>query len=170
MNKILNIYSEQLNIFSLIDTVINTDYDTTEMKELFASIINDNIKEYTYKQLNFPFTKLDLINKALTEELSIPSILEETSNDTLDKQVKKRFREDDHEQLGKRTKNIDNNIPSEPWMINSKKDTSIPVYGGLSLKNKRNLKINYTKNNKIKNNKQTIKFKNIKVKRNTRRH
>jgi hypothetical protein len=164
MNNILNKYQEQLNIFSLIDTIINTDYDTTEMKELLASIIDDNIKEYNYKQLNLPFTKLDLLKMALTQNI------DESPIETKVQETRKRLREDNNDQLSKKIKNTYNDIPNDSWMKNNKIDTSIPVYGGVSFKNKRKSKINHTKKNKIKNKNQTIKFKNIKIKRNTRRH
>jgi hypothetical protein len=134
LNTILNYYSQQLSLYSIINIIINSNYNDDDNIELLQKLINENTSDYDYKHLNLTFTKRRLLDKLLTQ-----------SNN-------------DNEQNA----NIETSNPQSLIQSNT--------VGGVSVKNKRDIKNHKTRNNKRKNKNQTIKKKNNKIKRNTRRH
>jgi hypothetical protein len=66
LNTILNYYSQQLNIYLVINILINADYDDNNI-ELLQNLINENTSEYDYKNFNLTFTKSRLLDKLLTQ-------------------------------------------------------------------------------------------------------
>lgn len=67
MNTIINLYSNQFNLYSLIYTLLNTNY-SGEKKQLLVDLINENTDDYIYKELELPFTKLELLIRAMNFE------------------------------------------------------------------------------------------------------
>ncbi len=68
LNTISNYYSQQLSLYSIINIIINADYENQdEYNMLLKNLIYENIPDYYYKQFKLSFTKDQLLNKLLTQ-------------------------------------------------------------------------------------------------------
>ena len=63
MNSLLNLYSSQLNLYSLINDIILSNYSSLELANLFHDSISDN----TLNELEIPYFKYDLERKIMLE-------------------------------------------------------------------------------------------------------
>ncbi len=70
MNTIKNLYSSQLELYSLINTVINFDYENADEREYLVDLINENINENRFNEFKLSFTKAQLLNAVLTDNVS----------------------------------------------------------------------------------------------------
>ena len=75
MNSILNIYSSQLEIISLIEQISSNNLTQLEIADLFVKSISDR----TLKELNIIYNKYDIVKKILQQE---NNELENVDNDT----------------------------------------------------------------------------------------
>jgi hypothetical protein len=79
MNSILNIYSSQLEIISLIEQISSNNLTQLEIADLFVKSISDR----TLKELNIIYNKYDIVKKILQQENNImQNELENVDNDT----------------------------------------------------------------------------------------
>jgi hypothetical protein len=196
MNTIKNLYSGQLELYSLIDTVIVMDYDDINVREYLANLVSENIDDNRYIDLKLPFTKQELLEKIINKQQlqsDIPSPIQK-SEETTETQTSIPMPNpwsNKTERSQNDVSNIDfSNLLKEHGIIPEKSSqtrkypnyseklddfgqssnysTSLLMAHGGSIKNKRK-QINTTRNNKRKNKKRTIKRRNVKVKRYTRR-
>lgn len=154
LNTIKNIYSKQLDIYMVIDGIIKGQ----ELSNIdLINIINDNLNYTVYNSLHIPFSLFQLKYKLMKGDIV---------NDT-----GKGFGLQSIIPKIDYTKFYPSN-PSNLNIFNSQKP--IPVYGGISLKHTKNKKILKTMRNKNRNinrnKKNTIKRKNKKIRRHTRKH
>jgi hypothetical protein len=164
MNTILNMYSRQLDIYMVINRIMNVE----ELSNIdLINIINDNLNYNTYNSLNIPFTLLQLKYKLLKAGIS----------------------EENPKMFSKMLSSLIPSLPNLPSLpkfqpnfsqfsrgavdkgIVAQKDLA---QGAGSLKHKKNKKHSNTMNNKNRNkkrnNKNTRKRKNKKMKRYTRKN
>ena len=158
MNTILNMYSRQLDIYMVINRIMNAE----ELSNIdLINIINDNLNYNTYNSLNIPFTLLQLKYRLMTGDISEKGLnIEDLSVDNFsEKGVAEGIKPQiDYTKLYPVTQQF-NNIQSP-----------ISVYGGISLKHRKNKKfLNTMKRKSNKHRKHTIKRKSNKNKKYTRR-
>ena len=152
MNAILNLYSDQFTLYSLINTIMNSDF--TENRQLLIDLFNENISDDIFIQLKLPFTKLELLQ----------SIIENKLPEKIIQQPDSYYKKLDLEKL--KLKNYSR--PSQSFVTSNFSRNRLATQGG-SIKNKRK-NIRKTKNNKRYSKKHTIKKKNVKTKKYTRRN
>ena len=165
MNTILNMYSRQLDIYMVINRIMNAE----ELSNIdLINIINDNLNYNTYNSLNIPFTLLQLKYKILkvgiSEEkpkmfsnllTSLPNIIPKLPN------------------IMPKLPNIPKFSPFNRGKVDQRNVEQRDVAQGAgSLKVKKNKKHSNTMKNKNRNrnNKNTIKRNNKKMKRHTRKN
>ncbi len=186
MNTIKNIYSSQFEMYSLIDMVMNIDYDNEDDRKYLVELINENINDIRFEDLRLAFTKQELLDKILNpQELKedefqaiSQTTLQDENQPTPDTSTKEPIQLKKPELTKKDipsdlidendfSMDYQNKLYQNNFALNNSSH-AILSFGG-SIKNKRK-QITKTKNNKRKNKKRTIKKKTAKVRKYTRRH
>lgn len=177
MNTVKNLYSSQLEIYSLINTVMNIDYEDVNERQYLVDLINENINENRYNDLNLPFIRSELLNAILTNDTStlfseIQDLNEdvemtyEKTDEVAERKSIKRVRDtesaenDSIENITKQAKKehpTNEPIPN-PWLSNKASTTSqidfssiFNQYGINNVKNKKRLRDLSNETNELNN-------------------
>jgi hypothetical protein len=180
ISSLLNLYSEQLEMYSLINNIDNEDITPLEL----STLINDSISDLTLNYLKVPYLKYELERKLLGEENKMDEapVVEMPSEEDkfpvakgLDKEPiikmnsKRKIGISSDEKVIK--KPISYYPTSEPWMSSSVNNNSISAYGGISNKNRKMKRFNKTKRqNKKQGKKTTRRKKSVRRRKYTRRN
>jgi len=136
MNSLLNIYSSQLSMYSLIDSITAGEYTPIEL----ANLLYDSISDSTLMELDIGYLKYEIEKKIISEKINENPITEEEQP------------------------NLESNVEPEANSTEKK-------IGGNTKKRRNNKKIIKTRNNKnVNGKKKTIKRKNMKQKKHSRKH
>ena len=157
MNSLLDIYSSQLEMYSLIGDIMNSndDEDTEDnnnyTRRQLAEIFDNSISDITLNSIGIPYNKYEIEKKILLglgDDEFVPQ-----ANDIHNEVEMPRDEEEMHQD--DETTNIDGG--------NNKKRKN-------TKKRRNNKKIIKTRNNKKQNKKKTIKKRNMKHKKHSRKH
>jgi hypothetical protein len=141
MNGLLNLYSSQLSMYSLIDSIMEGEYTPIEL----ANLLYDSISDSTLTELDIGYLKYEIERKIMSEN---PITVEEQPNLESDEEIQN--------EVG----NVEGDTNSTEKKI-----------GGNTKKRKNNKKIIKTRNNKnVNGKKKTIKRRNIKHKKYSRKN
>jgi len=195
ISSLLNLYSEQLEMYSLINNINNGDITPLELIDL----LHYSISDLTLNYLKVPYLKYELERKILSEEdkmdeapvvemssdedkMDEAPVVEMSSEENkspvakgLDKEPiikinsKRKIGISSDERVSK--KPVSYYHTSEPWMSSSFNNNSISVYGGISNKNRKMKRFNKTKRqNKKQGKKTTRRKKSVRRRKYTRKN
>jgi hypothetical protein len=145
MNRLLNLYSSQLSMYSLIDSIMAGEYTPIEL----ANLLYDSISDNTLTELDIGYFTYEIEKKIISEKIDETPIENEEQPNL----------EPDEESQNK-VGNVEGDTNST-----EKKN------GGNTKKRRNNKKIIKTRNNKnVNGKKKTIKRRNIKHKKHSRKN
>jgi hypothetical protein len=167
MNSLLNLYSSQLDMYTLIGDVMNTDFTSAQLMNLFHYAISD----ITLIDIEIPYYKYEIERRIMYGPLESKEELPEEVTPTIQSQTTiKPLQQSTIGTPFMRTGLSAEERASIMGNSSTPMDTVNYGYGGNTKKQRNNKKIYKTKNNKKHNKKRTVKRRNKKQRRNSRKH
>ena len=142
MNTIKHLYSSQLEIYSIINTVINIEYDDVNERRYLSDLLNVTINDIRYNDLKLPFIKSTLLDAISTDDVaSLFVVVDDSLQDAPSIPSMKRMRETENDS----TENV-SKIAKTDNVLNESTGFTVPKNSKKRFLNTANENINPNKN------------------------